>query len=101
MYVLQQPTKKIDESETTQILNVLPIETELVAKQNLQAHEDEQEFFPTQQSPQSGNGNPKKSKIKKKNKKKQTKGRPKRKKGSLSLLEKLFPKNPAPFGSPK
>ena len=79
LYDLQQPTKKIDQSEDSQILAVLPIATELVpntsAKQILQAYEGEQEFFPTQQSPQSGSGNPKrattgkKDKIKKTNKK--------------------------------
>ena len=79
LYDLQQPTKKIDQSEYSQILAVLPIEPELVAnfyaKQIIQAYESEQEFFPTQQSPQSGSGNPKQAttgkndKIKKTNKK--------------------------------
>ena len=65
LYDLQQPTKKIDQSEYSQILAVLPIAPELdpntYAKQILQAYECEQEFFPTQQSPQSGSGNPKRA----------------------------------------
>ena len=65
LYDLQQPTKKIDQSEYSKILALLPVEPELVAntyaKQIIQAYESEQEFFPTQQSPQSGSGNPKRA----------------------------------------
>ena len=71
--------KKLINQNTLKILAFLPVEPELVAntyaKQIIQAYESEQEFFPTQQSPQSGSGNPKpattgkKVKIKKTNKK--------------------------------
>ena len=70
LYNLQQPTKKIDQTEYSQILSVLPIEPELVtntyAKQIIQAYESEQEFFPNQQSPQSESGNSKRAKTGKK-----------------------------------
>ena len=79
LYDLQQPTKKIDQSQYSKFLALLPVEPELVAntyaKQIIQAYESEQEFFPTQQSRQSGSGNPKRAttgkkvKIKKTNKK--------------------------------
>ena len=79
MYDLRQPTKKIDQSEYYRILALLPVELELVAntyaKQIIQAYESERDFFPTQQSPQSGRGDPKgvttgaKVKIKNTNKK--------------------------------
>ena len=90
---LQQP-KKIDQSEYSQILAVLPIEPELVAntsaKQIVQAYESEQEIFATKQSPQSASGNPKRAttgkndKIERTNKKE---SKPK-KMGSLLLREK-------------
>ena len=77
LYDLQQPTKKIDQSEYSKILVLLPVEPELVAntcaKQIIQAYESEQEFFPTQQSPQSGSGNPKRDTTGKKVKIKKTK----------------------------
>ena len=92
MYDLQQPTKKIDQSEYSKILALLPVEPELVAntyaKQIIQAYESEQELFPTQQSPQSGSGNPKRAttgkkvKIKKTNKKREST----KKMGSFLLL---------------
>ena len=79
LHDLQQPTKKFDQSEYSKISAPLPVEPELVAntyaKQIIQAYESEKEFFPTQQSPQSGSGNPKRAttgkkvKIKKTNKK--------------------------------
>ena len=71
--------KKIDQSEYSKVLALLPVETEFVAntyvKQVVQAYEKEQEFFLTQQSPQSGSSNPKRAttgkkvKIRKTNKK--------------------------------
>ena len=79
LYDLRQPTKKIDQSEYSQILAALPIEPDLFAstyaKQIIQAYESGQAFFPTQQSPKSGSGNPKRvttgknDKIEKTNKK--------------------------------
>ena len=111
MYDLQQPTKKIDQLEYSKILALLPVEPELVAntyaKQIIQAYESEQEFFPTQQSPQSGSGNPKRATTEKRSKsKRQTKKRVNRKNGILSSserkhLEQLYSKGPASFGSPK
>ena len=83
MYDLHQPTKKLDQSEYSKIFAFLPIEPKPVAntytKQILQAYESEQEFFPTQQSPQSGSGNPKRQKDKRKQRRNQ-------KMGSLLLL---------------
>ena len=91
LYDLQQPNKKIDQSEYFQILAVLPIEPELFAnfhaKQIIQAYENEQEFFPTQQSPQSGSGNPKRDTTRKNDEIKKTKKRERTEKmGSLLLL---------------
>ena len=58
LYDLQQPTKKIDQEAYSRILIVLRLEPDLVsnnyAKQILESYESEQEFFPTQQSPQTG-----------------------------------------------
>ena len=58
LYNLQQPTKKIDQELYSRILLVLRLEPDLVsnfnAKQILKSYENEQEFFPTQQSPQTG-----------------------------------------------
>ena len=76
LYDLQKPTKKIDQSEYSKFLALLPVELELVAntyaKQIVQAYESEQEFFPTQQSPQSGSGIPKRATTRKKVKIKKT-----------------------------
>ena len=108
---LQQLTRKIDQSEYCQILAVLPIEPEFVAntyaKQTIQAYEIEQEFFPTQQSPQSGSANPKRGTTGKMTKsKRQTKKRANRKNAIASsserkTVEQHYSKGPASFGSPK
>ena len=51
---------KIDQEAFSRILLVLRLELDLVsntyAKQILESYESEQEFFPTQQSPQTGLG---------------------------------------------
>ena len=89
LYDLQQPILKIDQSEHSQILAVLPIEPKFVAntyaKQIMQAYENEQEIFQTQQTPQSGSGNPKRAQQKKMTKSKRQTERTK-KMGSLLLL---------------
>ena len=63
LYNLQQPTKKIDQETYSGILLVLRLEPDLVsntyAKQILESYESKQEFFPTQQIPQTGRGTPK------------------------------------------
>ena len=65
LYDLQQPTKKIDQEAYSRILLVLRLEPDLVsntyAKQILESYESEQEFFPTQQSPQTGRGTSKRT----------------------------------------
>ena len=65
LYDLQQPTKKIDQEAYSRILLVLRLESDLVsntyAKQILESYESEQEFFPTQQSPQTGRGTSKRT----------------------------------------
>ena len=72
LYNLQQPTKKIDQEAYSKILLVLRIEPDLVsntyANQILESYESEQEFFPTQQSPQTGRGTPKRTTTEKENK---------------------------------
>ena len=93
LYGLQQPTTEIEQTEYSQILALLPIQPELVAntyaKQIIQAYETEQEFFPTQQSPQSGGGNPKRATTGKMTKsKRQTKKRANRKNEIPSSSEK-------------
>ena len=93
LFDLQKPTKQIDQLEYSQLFAVLPIEPEIVAntyaKQILQANESEQNIFPTQQSPKSGNDNPKRATTGKKEiKKKQTKKRPNRKRAPFFFWEK-------------
>ena len=65
LYDLQQPIKKIDQEAYSKIFLVLRLEPDLVsntyAKQILESHESEQEFFPTQQSPQTGRGTSKRT----------------------------------------
>ena len=69
LYDLQQPTKKIDQEAYSRILLVLRLEPDLVsntyAKQILESYESEQEFFPTQQSPQTGRGTSKRTSTEK------------------------------------
>ena len=76
LYDLQQPNKKVDQSEYSKILALFPVEPELVAntyaKQIIQGYESDQEFFPTQQSPQSVSVNPKQATRRKKVKIKKT-----------------------------
>ena len=92
VYDLQQPTKKTDQSEYSKILAALPVEPELAgniyAKKIIQAYESEQEFFPTQQCPQSGSGNPKRVATEKKGKDQKDKQKREQteKMGSLLLL---------------
>ena len=65
LYDLQQPTEKIDQKAYSRILLVLRLEPDLIsntyAKQKLESYESEQEFFPTQQSPQTGRGTSKRT----------------------------------------
>ena len=64
-YDLQQPTTIIDQEAYSRILLVLRLEPDLVsntcAKQILESYESEQEFFPTQQSLQTGSGTSKRT----------------------------------------
>ena len=70
LYDLQQPTKKIDQEASSRILLVHRLEPDLVsntyAKQILESYESEQEFFPTQQSLQTGRGTSKRTTTEKK-----------------------------------
>ena len=79
LYNLQQPTKKIDQEAYSRILLVLRLESDLVsntyAKQILESYESEQEFFPTQQSPQTGRGTSKRTTAEKEKKKQNEKAK--------------------------
>ena len=112
LYNLKQPTKKIDQEAYSRILLVLRLEPDLVsntyAKQILGSYESEQEFFPTQQSPQTGRCTSKRTTAEKEKKKtkRQSKKRPIRKSGLVSsserkTLEQLYSRGPASFGSSK
>ena len=65
MYNLEQPTKKIDQETYLRILLDRQLEPDLVsntyAKQLLENYESEQELLPTQQSPQTERGTPKRT----------------------------------------
>ena len=75
---MEQPTKKIDQEAYSSILLALQFEPDLVSntytKQLFENYESEQELLSTQQSPQTGRGNPKGTATEKEGKtKRQTK----------------------------
>ena len=109
LYSFQQPTMKIDQEAYSRILLVLRLEPDLVsntyAKQILESYESEQEFFPTQQSPQTGRGTSKQTTTEKEKKRnyKPKKGQSEKMVSFRLLRKKLWnnSRGPASFGSSK